>query len=64
MRLSACQKIPYRTSLTASTAEHFDCIKILLRPKNLILRFFFGGLLDHEAGLNPLVHPRYSIFGT
>ena len=50
--------------MTASTAEHFDCIKMLLCPKTLILRLFFGGLLDHDAGLDPLVHPRYSIFGT
>ena len=61
---SACQKSPGRTFLTASAAEYFDFIKILLRPKSLKIRLFCGGLLDHEAGLDPLVHPRYPIFDT
>ena len=37
---SACQKSPYWTFLTASTAEHFDFIKMLLRPKSLDFQDF------------------------
>ena len=37
---SACQKSPAWTFLTASTAEHFDAIKMLLRPKSLDFQGF------------------------
>ena len=40
--------------LTASAAEHFDFIKMLLRPKSLFFRLFCGGLLDHENTAMPL----------
>lgn len=64
LRLTArlVKKVPVGTFLTASAAEYFDFIKMLLRQKSLEnARLFCGGLLDHEAGLNPLVPPRYSI---
>ncbi|MBP3623745.1 MAG: hypothetical protein J6J19_06725, partial [Oscillospiraceae bacterium] len=37
---SACQKSPCWTFLTASTAEHFDYIKMLLRSKSLDVQGF------------------------
>ena len=37
--------------MTASTAEHFDLIKMLLCSKSLIFRLFCGGLLYCETGL-------------
>ena len=43
--------------MTASAAEHFDFIKMLLRSKSLIFRLFCGGLLKHEAGLAPSCTP-------
>ncbi len=38
--VSACQKSPCWTFLTASTAEHFDYIKMLLRSKSLDVHGF------------------------
>ena len=37
--------------MTASAAEHFDFIKMLLRSKSLIFRLFCGGSLYCETGL-------------
>ena len=43
----------------ASPAKHFAHSKMLLCSKSLdFSRLFCGGLLYHEAGLNPLVLPR------
>ena len=40
--------------MAASAAEHFDYIKMLLRPKSLIFRLFYGGLLECENTTMPL----------
>ena len=60
---SACQQSPDGTFLTASDAEHFDLIKMLLRPKSLIFQAFLRRVIVLRDGPCPLALSRCSIFG-
>ena len=49
--------------MTASTAEHFDAIKMLLRSKSLIFQAFLRRVIVLRDGPYPLALSRCSIFG-
>ena len=49
--------------MTASTAEHFDAIKMLLRSKSLIFQAFLRRVIVLRDGPCPLALSRCSIFG-
>ncbi|MGN0981717.1 MAG: hypothetical protein ACI4O0_02375 [Candidatus Limivicinus sp.] len=51
--MSACQKSPCWTFLTASSAEHFDFIKMLLRPKSLFCQAFLRRIIGSRGGSCP-----------
>ena len=50
--------------MTASTAEHFDAIKMLLRSKSLIFQAFLRRVIVLRDGPCPLALSRCSVFGT